>query len=130
VSFWKDNATHFKELSSMVCDILSIPITIVASESAFRIKSRVLNKYLLQTNVQAFKLSIMVYLFNTLFFTPHQFLSLPPNFSTPISILSSTIVFLCFLIKGEISLNRTKPGLVQSCELQALLKHPPCYSIS
>ena len=45
MGFWKSHSNRFPELSLMSCDILSIPITIVASEFAFSIGGRILVKF-------------------------------------------------------------------------------------
>ncbi|XP_075482555.1 zinc finger BED domain-containing protein RICESLEEPER 2-like [Primulina tabacum] len=45
LSWWKMNNLKFRILSKMACDVLSIPITSVASESAFSAGGRVIDSY-------------------------------------------------------------------------------------
>ncbi|KAL8138027.1 hypothetical protein V2J09_004028 [Rumex salicifolius] len=45
LSWWKTNALKFPSLSRMARDILSIPITTIASDSAFSMRSRVITRW-------------------------------------------------------------------------------------
>ena len=45
LSWWKENRNKYRILSRMACDILSIPITSVASECAFSAGSRVIDPH-------------------------------------------------------------------------------------
>lgn len=56
LSFWKAHQYRYPELASMARDILSIPVSTVASESAFSNGGRVLDQYrssLTHENVEA-----------------------------------------------------------------------------
>ena len=56
LEYWESNCGRFPELSLMARDIMSIPITTIASESAFSIGGQILDKYhscLLPQNAEA-----------------------------------------------------------------------------
>jgi len=45
LSWWKTNGIKFSTLQAIKIDVLAIPITIVASESAFSISGQILTSY-------------------------------------------------------------------------------------
>ena len=56
LGYWRDRSNKFGDLAKMTCDLLSIPITTIASEFSFSIGSHVLSKYrsyMLDETIQA-----------------------------------------------------------------------------
>ncbi|XP_042478221.1 uncharacterized protein LOC122059494 isoform X4 [Macadamia integrifolia] len=56
LAFWKSQGSKYRDLSRMARDVLTIPVSTVASESAFSARGRVIDKYrskLLPTNAEA-----------------------------------------------------------------------------
>jgi hypothetical protein len=45
LSFWRGNQFRYPELATMVRDVLSIPISTVASESTFSVGGRVIDQF-------------------------------------------------------------------------------------
>jgi hypothetical protein len=45
LSFWKGNQFRYPEVAAMARDILSIPVSTVASESTFSVGGRVIDQY-------------------------------------------------------------------------------------
>ncbi|PON44443.1 Ribonuclease H-like domain containing protein [Parasponia andersonii] len=45
LAFWKSNQFRYPELAAMARDILSIPVSTVASEASFSVGGRVLDQY-------------------------------------------------------------------------------------
>ena len=45
LSYWRGNHYKYPQITAMACDVLSIPVTTVASESTFSNSRRVLDQY-------------------------------------------------------------------------------------
>ncbi|CAJ2676966.1 unnamed protein product [Trifolium pratense] len=66
LQWWKSNNSRFPDLSILACDLLSVPITTVASDFEFCMGSRVFNKYkdrMLPMNVET-RMCTRSWLFN------------------------------------------------------------------
>jgi hypothetical protein len=58
LGWWKLNAHRFPVLAALACDVLAIPITSVASESAFSTGGRILDDF--RTSLTPFMLEALV----------------------------------------------------------------------